>query len=372
MGVQSEESLYQAYKLIESCSVREAVEILNSALLEDLGNESLVFAIQACNFWQEVFVGLNSIDKNNFFEKGESLLNSWKTFLKMYDYSDNIASFGSKSLKAKSLSKKSTEKSADLASLVAEDRNLSDDSENSIFAGNFANSETVQDAKQEERTLYAFKKGIFSLALDYFSKVQDESDSKLNAKLCRKKGLCYKKLGSYEIALELLMKANSNLPGLSFIMAEMADCYALCGETRYAKLLFKEAFFVDPQKIDLSYLESPLISELEEKVMEKGFSDQMLLEWMAVWGVLYKTFNVKRKLRSQEVFQLQQDIFAKESELKERSNNRALIVPRLINLYFWLIDYYLLSKENLTKVTEVLLKIKILDPTVYSIYVGEN
>ncbi len=368
MGVQSEESLDQAYKLIESCSVREAVEILNSALLEDLGNESLVFAIQCCNFWQEVFVGLNSIDKDNFFEKGENLLNSWKSFLKMQDCSDNIANFTSKSLKTKSLSKKNVAKSSDLAS---KDKNLSN-SENSIFTENFSDSANSQNAKQEERTLYAFKKGIFSLALDFFSKVPDENNSKLNANLCRKKGLCYKKLGSYEIALQLLMKANSNLPGMSCIMAEMADCYALCGETRYAKLLFKEAFFLDPQKIDLSYLDSPLIVELEEKVMEKGFSGQMLLEWMAVWGVLYKTFNVKRKLRSQEVFQLQQDIFAKESELKEPANNRDLIVPRLINLYFWLIDYYLLSKEKLTKINEVLLKIKLLDPTIYSIYVGEN
>lgn len=356
MGVQSEESLNQAYKLIESCSVREAEEILSSALLEDLSNEFLVFVIQCCRFWEDAFVGLNSIGKDNFFEKGESLLVSWKKFKETQIFPENIANFGSKSLKTKSSNKKNAEKSSDLAS---NDKNLSD-------------SENSQNAKQEERILYAFKKGIFSLALDFFSKVQDENNSKLRANLCRKKGLCYKELGSYEIALQLLMKANSNLPGMPYIMAEMADCYALCGETRYAKLLFKEAFFLDPQKIDLSYLESPLILELKEKVMEKGFSGQVLLEWMAVWGVLYKTFNVKRKLRSQEVFQLQQDIFAKESELKEPANNRDLIVPRLINLYFWLIDYYLLSKEKLTKINEVLLKIKLLDSAIYSIYVGEN
>ncbi len=347
MSIQSEDSLSRAYKFIETCSVKEAVDILNEALPADLGNEDLVFAIQCCNFWKEVFVGLNSMEKNSWFEKGEVILNSWNVFLKMQDCSDNSAKFGAKSAKNK--------------------KNSQDDNKLEFYK-----EDEGKNLNYVERTLYAFKKGIFSLALDFYSREKEQGDAKFTAELCRKKGLCYKKLGSYEEALKLLKEANSKVEGLSYIMAETADCYALCGETKFAKLIFREAYFVNPQKIDLSYLDSPLIGELEDKVKEKGYSGAALLEWMAVWGVLYKTFNVKRKLRSQEVFQLQQDIFAKESELKDPTSNRGLLVPRLINLYFWLVDYYLLSKEKLSKVSEVLLKIKLLDPVIYSIYVGER
>ena len=306
MDIQSDSALEKAYKLIEFCSVGEAAELLKDLLPADLDNNKLVSTIQCCSYWQK---RLNSIAGNEaYFEQGEELVNSWKDFLSSMGRSEN------------------------------------------------------------EKALYSFRKGIFSLALDKYGKADDEKDDSMRAEICRKKGLCYKKLGSYEAALKCLTEANAAMEGQSPIIAEMADCWALCGEERNAKLLFREAFFIDAQKIDLSFLDSQMINLLIKEVESKGFSGAALQEWIPVYGVIMGIFKYKRQLRSNEVLRLKQGIYALESELKNPSNDASVLTPRLLNRYFWLIDYYDNAKESFDKITEVLLKIQILDAGIYKNY----
>ncbi len=307
MGIQSENALNQAFKLIEHCNISEASDLLQDALTIDLDDNAIVFAIRCCSFWIDV---LNSLQKYSNFEQGELLLNQWKQFV-------------------------------------------------------FLNEKNICDY---EKTIYSFKKGIFSLALEDFSKANAEKDFKLKSEVLRKIGLCYKKLGSYEIALNFLKEANSVNSEQATIIAEMADCYALCGETKNAKLLFREAFYIDAEKIDFSYLDSPLIKVLIKKVEELGYSGDGFQEWVAVYGIIFGVFNVKRLLLSQEVIRLRQEIFAKESEMKDRNSNKGVIKPRLLNLYFWLIDHYIMSKGTTNNISEIMLKMKILDPEIYDLY----
>ncbi len=307
MGIQSDSALEQAYRNIECCNIAQALVLLEETLKADLENKELVFALHCCYFWQKVTDSLSSLSN---FEKAESLVSQWKQF------------------KLLLIEKRTTETS-----------------------------------------VYAFKKGIFSEALKFYEKSGDEKDDRLRAEIFRKSGLCYKKLGSYEKALSCLTEANSLVQNQAAVLAEMADCYALCGESKFAKLLFREAFFVDAEKIDLDFLDSPLIKLLVEKVKEKGYTGQELLEWIPIYGVLLGVFNVKRELRSQEVLKLKQEIYAKKSELKNPANNSSLITPKLLNMYFWLIDHYVLSKESVAKIDEALLEIKILDKSIYNLYV---
>ena len=126
---------------------------------------------------------------------------------------------------------------------------------------------------------------------------------------------------------------------------------------------------MDAQKIELFFLDSPLIRVLVEKVEDAGYSGAALLEWIPVYGVLLGMFNVKRPLRSQEVLRLKQEIYSREGEIKDPANNRELLKPHLINLYFWLIDYYVLAKDSVSKINEVMLKLKLLDPKIHELYV---
>ena len=78
-------------------------------------------------------------------------------------------------------------------------------------------------------------------------------------------------------------------------------------------------------------------------------------------------FTMKRSLKFQEISRLKQEIYALENEQKAPMRSSELTVPRLINLYFWLIDFCQANNDS-SLVTETLLKIKILDTGVYNLY----
>ena len=148
----------------------------------------------------------------------------------------------------------------------------------------------------------------------------------------------------------------------------MADCYALCGEEKTSKVLFREAFFINPQDIDISMLESELFCRLFAEVVKTGKTGAVAVEWFPVEGVLLGVLNVKRELRALEAGKLKQSIYALETELKNTGVEPLIIIPRLINNYFWLIDHYTTVHEDRSKINEILLKIKLLNADVYERY----
>ena len=89
-------------------------------------------------------------------------------------------------------------------------------------------------------------------------------------------GRCCKGIGNYERAIENLERANIERKDDARILAELADCYSLVNESRAAKVFFREAFFLDPQAIDLAGLESPLIQRLAARLREMGFTGPAL------------------------------------------------------------------------------------------------
>jgi hypothetical protein len=154
------------------------------------------------------------------------------------------------------------------------------------------------------------------------------------------------------------------------MLAELADVYALVNEPRSAKALFREAFFSNPQKVDIRMLDSEMIRLLRERVAALGYKSPELEEWIPVYGVLFGVLTVKRELRAIELGKLKQAIFSLENEVRERADEAPLLVPRLINKYFWLIDHYVNAGEEKSRIDETLLKIKVLDPAVYERYIN--
>lgn len=223
--------------------------------------------------------------------------------------------------------------------------------------------------KPVERTLFALQKGIFTLALQNFTELLDDCFPQQQTEIRRKIALCYKKLGQYETALKTLKDKNIFAERSAATLAEIADCYALCGDEKKAKVLFREAFFIDAQKVDISLLDSELICCLIRQVKKKGYTGCALQEWIPVYGVIYGIFNVKRELRGTEFGLLLQGIYARENELRDPVCNTQILTPKLINMYFWLIDHYVRTESNSEKINEVLLRIKLLDRNIYDLYV---
>jgi tetratricopeptide (TPR) repeat protein len=226
-----------------------------------------------------------------------------------------------------------------------------------------------KQGNEYEPVLYAIKQCVFTLALRFYQSLYREDGTAQDPELYRKIGLCYKELGDYEKALHLLEQAKDGDKDSPAILAELADCYALCGEVRLSKVLFREAFFQGAARIELYFLESEIVQRLVLQVRALGYTGTEMVEWIPVYGVLYSVFNVKRELRALEFGKLKQAIFALENEIKNASDEtRSILVPRLINHYFWLIDHYVNVNDEKTRINEVLLKIKLLDTDVYNRY----
>ena len=309
MDIQTEAELKVDLGFLKQGNPLEAQKIISSLFEHDLDSTELVYTNKCCIYWIDSIKRLKSIEDT--FERSENILQEWKNY---QDY----------------ISRETT---------------------------------TYEPAK------FAVQEGFFKNALEEYKKMLEEKDPLQKAEIYKKTGICYKKLGDFENARAFLTEANNIYPNLSSVLAELADCYSLCGEDKFGKVLYREAFFADPDSIDLDFLDSELIKCLIEKTKSKGYSGKPLQYWIPVYGVLGGVFNIKRELTSQEVARLKKDIYAMENEIKDPSCNSEILVPRMLNCYFWLMDHYDLAKENQAKINEVLLRIKLLDSAVYEMYI---
>ncbi len=202
--------------------------------------------------------------------------------------------------------------------------------------------------------------------MKYYSRVQ-EGDYDPEPEILLRIGRCHKALGDFDKAIVSLEKAMKRDSRSSEIIAELADCYFMVDKIKIAKVLFREAFFIDAQRIDIDLLESDMICKLINELKNKGYSGKELKEWIPVYAVLFGVFSVKRELRPIEYGKLKQTIYTLKNELQDNEEKKVL-VPRLINHYFWLIDHYFCSNEGRETIEEILLNIKLLNVSIYEQY----
>ena len=226
-----------------------------------------------------------------------------------------------------------------------------------------------RQGEEKESIIYSLKCAVFTIALEFYADLFNEESELPDAEPYRKIGLCYKVLGNYERALDFLRYAAEIDKNSGSVLADLADCYALYGEIKFAKAFFREAFFIDPEGIELQFLESEIICRLINRVYNLGYRVEDIADWLPIYGVIDGVFNVKRELRAFEVGQLKQNIFLMEGEVQNASQEQKhKLVPRLINHYFWLIDHYVSINESKSKIDDLLLRIKVLDQNIYNCY----
>lgn len=183
-------------------------------------------------------------------------------------------------------------------------------------------------------------------------------------------GRCYRLLGDYESGLSCLETAFRKRRNDAGIMAELADCYSLANQEKMAKVFFREAFFIDPDKVELTFIDSPIIVKMIEKISEKEYDDRTLKYWIPVYGTIFGVFNIKRELKPVELGKLKQAIFLME---QQDSTDESIVKAKLLNHYFWLIDHIRSSIkergiEGRETIDELLQKIKRLDKQIYLEY----
>lgn len=195
-------------------------------------------------------------------------------------------------------------------------------------------------------------------------------------------GHAYKAMGDFAKAIANLERATALDRDWAPVLAELADCYSMIGESRAAQVFFREAFYCGAAEICVDRLDSPLIRRLTDAVLAAGVSGAVA-EWIPVYGTLLGAFRVARELGPLEFGQLLQSVFELEqrlglrpragagrSQAAEPRGERGTLVARLLNRYFWLIEHYRCSGEAQSKVADVLHRIKILDADVHRQYVS--
>ncbi len=304
------ELLSQAYERLREADLQGASARLDDALAADFESEEVLFALACAAWWKERLERLDGCPSP--FERGEFVLSQWKGFLAFQ----------------------------------------------------------MRRPGEYDAARYAFKRFAFQTALREFRTLGPEDSESWEPELALRIGRCLKGSGDFDGALEKLEGAARERRDAPEILAELADVYALVNEARTSKALFREAFFLNPQRIDTAFLECPALVRLVEHVRGLGFRSPELEEWIPVYGSLLGVFSVKRELKPIEVGRLRQSVYELENEVKENAERRSLLTPRLINRYFWLIDHYINAKEDRSRIEEVLLKIKLMDPNVHKQYVA--
>ena len=321
-----EECISKAYESLKDGKAGLALGFLRRALEIDYEHPIVLLSLKCLNWWLEKIKRLD--DFQDPYERGGYILSQWKSY---YVFLDRIGAGG-----------------------VLADTGLPRDAPLS--------PETADSCQ------YAIKRFVYSLALGYFQDLLGDGSNQQDPVLLLQAGRCCKGAGNWDDAFKYLEQAGHLKRDDSVILSELADVSALMGDEKTAKLLFREAFFLDPQEIDLFGLESAMIVQLRDKTREQGFSGAELAEWIPVWGCIWGIFSVKRELKPVELGRLKQSILSLENEYRSKSSNDPKIKPRLLNRYFWLVDHCELHRESPGMMDETMLKIKFIDPVVYEHY----
>ena len=304
--------LKEAYEKLKASDAINAYSLLEEALDLDYENEEIKHALKCVNWWLSQNRKIDGV--KNPYEKGVFLI----SLLKQY----------------------------------------------------FVFLESINQGDGFEQCQYSVRYFVYSRALFFFTGLLSNPANAHDPGLLLLTGRCYKGLGNYDDALNFFEQAVSINKEDAEILAELADVNAMLSQTKDAKALFREAFFIDPLKIDLRLMESALILKLRDKVAELGYKGEALSEWIPVYGYIWKVFSVKRELKQTELGRLKQAIFSMEAEYESNQSRRGIIKPKLLNHYFRLADYYEITHESSSLLEETLLKIKITDPDIYKMYTG--
>jgi tetratricopeptide (TPR) repeat protein len=301
--------LSAVYDLIDRQSLDEAIGRIEPVLGLHFDNEELAAVLKCAKYWKDRFLSIQRYPSG--YEKAEYLLGQWKGF--------------------------------------------------PAFVERIGGT--------PERCTAAFKTLVFRAALAIYESLVDVSVTGIkDGDILMRIGRCYKSLGEYDKALRHLDAANRIKKENAGILAELADCYALVGEIQISKAFFREAFFINPEAVDLDSIESAMIRRLVDKLRQMGMEGPALAQWLPVYGVLFNVLNIKRELRPIEYGKLRQSIYTLEMDMRDNPQKKEEALARLINHYFWLIDHYRMTKESGEKIDEVLLKIRELSPSLYDEY----
>jgi tetratricopeptide (TPR) repeat protein len=307
----------KAYLNLQNNDSQAAIDYLDKALSLDFNNEEVLFGQKCTGWWLDKLKNLSDIDDD--YDKSAYILSLWKPF---YSFERNLE----------------------------------------------GKTPKIRDF---DACRYAIKHFVYKIALEFLDDIVGEGVNQHDPALLLSVGRCFKGTGDYENALNYLEQAARFRREDALALSELADVNALLGQDAKAKVLFREAFYLAPLAVDIDSMESELILRLREKVESLGYTGDEMLVWLPVYGKVLGVFSAARVLKTADLRRLSQDIFSLENEIRLSKN--PLVVPSLLNKYFWMLDHYSsndTSSLSNNTIEQTKLKIKLIAPDFYAKYMS--
>jgi len=222
-----------------------------------------------------------------------------------------------------------------------------------------------------ERVVIAIKNFIFKAIIKNLILNYQEYEIP-NIDILIKIGEIFIEIEEYKKALETLEYARMFKKKDSYLLSLLGEVYYHLGEEDKSKIAFKEAFLYDPQNIKLNKIKAKYIHKILDEIKQtnKGVDDYLLLEWIPVYGVLMNVFNVTKELNESDFNKILQEVQDLENEFFNKRFYKDTVEPKLINRYFWLLDYYSSQMENNEYFEMYLKKLKDINEKIYQKYIS--
>ncbi len=177
----------------------------------------------------------------------------------------------------------------------------------------------------------------YKLAFQHNEETDNQFDLLINL------GECFLRLREYKYAVETLEYAMTSYKSNAKLLFILGESYYHLDDIPKCLLYMREAFQIDPSQIDISLIEAKPITDIIESIKNSGKNVRDLREWIPVYGFLTDIFYVRRNLNKHQVESLKREVFNLENSLGRMNSDdieATNILPRIINKYLWLLDYY--------------------------------
>jgi tetratricopeptide (TPR) repeat protein len=217
---------------------------------------------------------------------------------------------------------------------------------------------------------------IFFKAADHYQYAfREQQDTSNNFKFLLNLGDCFLRLEEYNLAIETLEFAKGSYKSNARLLAILGEAYFHTGDMSKSLLCFREAFFIDPSEIDIAILRAKPITDLVEIVRKERADFKDINEWIPIYGFISDIFYVKRNLSAHQVESIEKDIYNLELTYQKMNKSQvetSNIVPRLINKYLWLLDYYTLQSYNFDTLAQIRERLLNIDRQLFQEYFGRK
>ena len=223
--------------------------------------------------------------------------------------------------------------------------------------------------------LAAMKYIFFNASEHYKTAFKEQESTADNFDLLLNLGMCFLILKEYKASIETLEYARSSNRNSARLNSLLGEAYFNTNEISRSLLFFKEAFFINPSEIDLTPLKSKPILDLAVITKEKKPEANDIREWMPVFGFTHDVFYARRNINSEQIEAIKREIYTLEKNLHASSKEKiekSNIIPRLINKYIWMLDYFRFQNYNFEDITEIKNRLIQLDREIFEGYFKEH